>query len=231
MRAFGIIAGIMMSIMGGYAFFLDMEIFVRLGWMLGVVFILNSLVLLLPTIQEKRAAKLKAKELANQPEAPLSRKKTKQEKKRQHEAELQKKSNINPVLGGISLVVGILIFISGAAKTLTGMALVYVVGSCVMFYGWLQIYNITKTPKKEEQDRTIRKKKKAPQIDEDKKKDKKTIMICGVISLLLGGLAVCNTFIESFSVDRLVAYNLVMQGVNGVLIATITYPKKQKQNK
>ncbi len=230
MRGFGIIAGIMMSIMGGYAFFMDMEIFVRLGWMLGVVFILNGLVLTLPTIREKIQAKKnekkKALEASDQTASSTNRK-----KRKKHEPESEKKDNTNNVLGVLSLIVGALIFISGAAKTLSGMALLYVVGSCVMFYGWLPLSKMAKVLKKEEETSVSVKKKKKPVKKEEPKENQKTIVVCAVISLILGALAICNNFFEGISEDRLVAYNLVMQGVNGVLLTTNTYKKKAKAKK
>ncbi len=209
MRGFGIIAGIMMSIMGGYAFFMEMDLFVRLGWMLGIVFILNSFVLLFPLLREKGLAKFKTK---------------------QNLENGSKKDYTNNILGWITLIVGILIFIAGVAKTLTGLALVYVVGSCVMFYGWLPLSKLTKKPEveaKEKQQQPVKrkKKKKAVQIEE-KKESNKTLIICSVISLALGALAICNNFIETLDSDRIVAYSLVMQGIDNVLLAIDTYKKK-----
>ncbi len=222
MRGFGIIAGIMMSILGGYAFFMEMDLFVRLGWMLGIVFILNSLVLLFPMIQEKRLEKIRAKREAEKPQPPITRK-----KKKKHEEEPEKRDYINNILGGISLVVGLLIFIAGIAKTLTGLALVYVVGSCVMFYGWIPLAKLTQKPEKEETQKPVRKKKKATSNAEKKGKNK-TLIVCSVISLLLGALAICNNFIGGLNADRIVAYALVMQGINGVILTMNTYKKKAK---
>ncbi len=220
MKKFGIITGIMMSIMGGYAFLMKMELFVKLGWILGIVFILNSLVLLLPFFKEKQLAKQKEKLEAEKPAPPVNRK-----KKRKHEKEPEKKDPTNTILGFISLVVGVLILIAGIAKTLSGTALVYVVGSCVMFYGWIQLAQMTQVLKKEEEPKPTKKKKKP--IKKEEKKNDKTLTICSVISLLLGALAICNTFMN-LNEGRLVAYSLIMLGIDGVIISLNTYQKKTK---
>lgn len=197
MRGFGIIAGILLSILGGYAFFMEIEMFVRLGWLLGVVFIMNGLVLVIPAIREKKKTK--------EPEEPVKRKKKKKSE------EPKKKDYTNNILGGISIGIGFVIFLSGMTKTVTGVSLVYLVGSCVMFYGWIQLSVLTKEPKKEEQ-----------------KEGRKTKIVCCVISLIIGALAVCHSFMETVTIDKLVSYNLVMQGVNCVVLALDVHKKKVK---
>lgn len=167
MRGFGVIAGILLSILGGYAFFMEMDMFIRLGWLLGIVIVMNGAVLIIPAIREKI-----------------------QEKK---------------ILGGISIGVGFVIFLSGVTKTLTDVSLVYLAGSLVMFYGVIQLSAITKEKKKEGQ---------------------ATKIVCCVISLVIGALAVCHNFMETVTIDKLISYNLVMQGVNCVVLALDIHKKK-----
>ncbi len=215
MRGLGIIAGILLSILGGYAFFMEIDMFVRLGWLLGIVFMINGAVLIVPAIQEK----IKAKKKAAEPEPPVRRKKKKQPE------QPKKKDYTNNILGGISIGVGFIIFLSGITKTLTDISLVYLVGSCVMFYGVIQLSVLTKEPK-EEESKPAKKKKKANVEAEEKQEGKTTTIVCCVISLVIGALAVCHSFMDIMSIDKLVSYNLVMQGVNCV-VAALNVHKKQ----
>ena len=52
------------------------------------------------------------------------------------------------------------------------------------------------------------------------------MIVCCVVSLVIGGLAIYNSFVSFVSVDKLIAYNIVMQGVNVVQIALDTYKKQ-----
>ena len=54
------------------------------------------------------------------------------------------------------------------------------------------------------------------------------MIACCVVSLIIGGLAIYNSFVSFVSVDKLIAYNIVMQGVNVVQIALDTYKKGER---
>ena len=58
MRTFGVILGILISILGGYAFFMEMDMFLRLGWLLGILLILAGVMLLIPKFREIKLAKV-----------------------------------------------------------------------------------------------------------------------------------------------------------------------------
>ena len=193
MRAFGVILGILISILGGYAFFMEMDMFLRLGWLLGILLILAGVMLLIPKFREIKLAKVK------------------------------KKVHTKTILGSISAIIGIVLLASGASKTLTDLGTVYLVGACVMFFGIIQLSTLTKTPKEEETEEPSKKRKKKKQEPEKKKESHKIMIVCCVVSLVIGGLAIYNSFVSFVSVDKLIAYNIVMQGVNVVQIALDTY--------
>ena len=202
MRAFGVILGILISILGGYAFFGEMDLFLRLGWLLGILFILAGAMLLVPKFKEIRNSK------------------------KDQGKDKPKKDHTKTILGSISIIIGIVILISGASKTLTNLGTVYLVGACVMFFGIIQLSALTKTPKEEEPEKPSKKRKKKNQEPEKKKESHKIMIVCCIVSLIIGGLAIYNSFISFVSVDKLIAYNIVMQGVNVVQIALNTYKKQ-----
>lgn len=138
-----------------------------------------------------------------------------------------KKDNTKNILGIISVVLGFILFISGVTKTITDLGIVYLVGACVMFYGIIQLSALTKTPKQDETEKPSKKRKKKVQ-EPEKKKMNKTLIVCCVISLLIGGLAIYSSFISFISVKELIAYNLMMQGINVVVIALDTYKKGER---
>ena len=198
MRAFGVILGILISILGDYAFFMEMDMFLRLGWLLGILLILAGVMLLIPKFREIKLAKVK------------------------------KKDHTKTILGSISAIIGIVLLASGASKTLTDLGTVYLVGACVMFFGIIQLSTLTKTPKEEETEEPAKKRKKKKQEPEKKKESHKIMIVCCVVSLVIGGLAIYNSFVSFVSVDKLIAYNIVMQGVNVVQIALDTYKKGER---
>ena len=132
------------------------------------------------------------------------------------------------ILGSISAIIGIVLLASGASKTLTDLGTVYLVGACVMFFGIIQLSTLTKTPKEEETEEPSKKRKKKKQEPEKKKESHKIMIVCCVVSLVIGGLAIYNSFVSFVSVDKLIAYNIVMQGVNVVQIALDTYKKGER---
>lgn len=210
MRAFGVIIGILISILGGYAIVLEMDLFLNLGWLLGILFILSGIMLLIPKLKEIKQSWGKKKE----PQKMVKEKPV-------------KKDNTKNILGAISVAIGIILLISGVTKTITDLGIVYLVGACVMFYGVIQLSALTKTPKEEETGKTSKKRKKKVQ-EPERKKNNKTMIVCCVISLLIGGLAIYSSFISFISVKELVAYNIVMQGINVVVIALDTYKKGER---
>ena len=134
-------------------------------------------------------------------------------------------TELRPFFMGIlvSAIIGIVLLASGASKTLTDLGTVYLVGACVMFFGIIQLSTLTKTPKEEETEEPSKKRKKKKQEPEKKKESHKIMIVCCVVSLVIGGLAIYNSFVSFVSVDKLIAYNIVMQGVNVVQIALDTY--------
>lgn len=217
MRAFGVILGILISILGGYAFFMEMDLFLRLGWLLGILFILAGVMLLVPKFKEIKLERARKKEQDLQ---------VRKSSKKDQGKDKPKKDHTKTILGSISIIIGIVILISGASKTLTDLGTVYLVGACVMFFGIIQLSTLTKTPKEEEPEKPSKKRKKKNQEPEKKKESHKIMIVCCIVSLIIGGLAIYNSFISFVSVDKLIAYNIVMQGVNVVQIALDTYKKQ-----
>lgn len=210
MKLYGIIIGILISILGGYAIVLEMDLFVNLGWLVGILFVLSGIMLLIPKIKELLASRGEKKE----PQKMVKEKPV-------------KKDNTKNILGVISVAIGVILFLSGVTKTITDLGIVYLVGACVMFYGIIQLSALTKTPKQEEPEKPSKKRKKKVQ-EPEKKKVNKTLIVCCVLSLLIGGLAIYSSFISFISVKELIAYNLMMQGINVVVITLDMYSKGEK---
>lgn len=222
MRILGVILGILISIMGGYAMMLDTELFLNIGWLLGVLIVVSGIMLLVPKFKEMAAAKKEKKETAELVSKKKDRKNKNQEKP-------VKKDNTNNVLGGISVALGMIIFLSGVTKTITELGVVYLMGACVLCFGLIQLSALTKKKDKQEPEKPSKKKKKKHQPEpEPEKKSNKTTIVCCVLSLVLGALAVYSSFITFMEVKELIAYNTVMQGVNVVLIMLNTYKKGER---
>lgn len=220
MRILGVILGILISIMGGYAIVLDTELFLNIGWLLGVLIVVSGIMLLVPKFKVMAAAKKQKKETVE----PVSKKKA---RKNNNQEKPVKKDNTNTVLGCISVALGMIIFLSGVTKTITELGVVYLMGACVLCFGLLPLSAMTKKKDKEEPEQSSKKKKKKQQPEPEKKNNKTTIVCC-VLSLVLGALAVYSSFITFMEVKELIAYNTVMQGVNVVLIMLNTYKKGER---
>lgn len=111
-----------------------------------------------------------------------------------------KKDTGKIVLGALIVLAGIFLLFSGILRFLTDMMMVYLIGGALILYGIFQI------------------------VAGWKKKEISTgagviSIICGVISVIGGFLAFGHPFLTMISVGYIIAFNLIMQGVNMIVIA------------
>lgn len=104
------------------------------------------------------------------------------------------------VLGSLVTLGGILLFFSGILRFMTDIFMVYLIGGALIVYGVFQIYSGWKT-------RTVSKGMGIASI------------VCGVLSVIGGILAFGHPLLTMISVGYIIAFNLIMQGVNMIVIA------------
>src|SRR5699024_3513932 len=109
-----------------------------------------------------------------------------------------KKDTGKIALGALLVLAGIFLLFSGILRFLTDMMMVYLIGGALILYGIFQI------------------------VAGWKKKEISTgagviSIICGVISVIGGFLAFGHPFLTMISVGYIIAFNLIMQGVNMIV--------------
>lgn len=111
-----------------------------------------------------------------------------------------KKDVAKMVLGALIVLAGVFLLFSGILRFLTDMMMVYLIGGALIVYGVFQI------------------------VEGIRKRAVSTgacvlSVICGVISVIGGFLAFGHPFLTMVSVGYIIAFNLIMQGVNMIVIA------------
>ncbi len=173
MKALGIITGIAMMVLGFYAVGVPFQTFLGLGWLLGVLLIVNGVEMAVRALGQKK------KDI------------------------LQGLLSIVVVIGGITLLCN---FVS---RFMTDVAIAYLIGICVIVYGIEEIIVGTKTVKTEKTMGAIK-------------------LVCGILSLIAGVFAVMHPFMTMFSVGYIIAFSVVFQGVDIILLSFSTGKKKEE---
>lgn len=104
------------------------------------------------------------------------------------------------VLGSLVTLGGVLLLFNGLLRFMTDLLMVYLIGGALIIYGIFQIVSGWKA-------RKIFKNRAVVSI------------ICGAISVIGGILAFGHPMLTMISVGYIIAFNLVMQGVNMIIIA------------
>lgn len=212
MKALGMAIGILMSLFGFYAFFIPMEPYLAIGWTLGILFLANGAKSFVPFIQGKKQEKQRKAEL----ELMSEKKRKKQLKKDSSKA--KKKDGQRYALATLEIFIGIILFICGVQNLLTETIVIYLVGSCVMFYGLFQISTSMKA--KEELAKEAQKNRYRTQTSENAKEKRPMKTLCNVSSLVLGALCICHPFITVFSLDTLLGLSIMLQGFDWFILAS-----------
>lgn len=219
MKALGMAIGILMSLFGLYAFFIPMEPYLAIGWTLGILFLANGAKAFVPFIQEKKQEKQRKAELEQ-----MSEKKRKKQLKKDS-SKPKKKDGQRYALATLEIFIGLILFICGVKNLLTETIVIYLVGSCVMFYGLFQISTAMKA--KEELAKAAEKNRYRTQSSESTQEKRPMKLLCNVASLAIGTLCICHPFITVFSLDTLLGLSIMLQGFDWFILA-IDIKKIQK---
>lgn len=104
------------------------------------------------------------------------------------------------ILGVLEGVAGLILLFNGVQRILTDMTAAYLVGVSILVYGIFQIFKGTKVYK------------------ESKGKGILGI-ICGVLSIVVSILSFTHPVLTMISVGYLIAFMILMQGINMIVIA------------
>lgn len=115
-------------------------------------------------------------------------------------ASAPKKDTGKIILGALIVLAGVFLLFSGLLRFFTDMMMVYLIGFALILYGVFQIVSGWK--------------KKAVSAGACA-----VSIVCGVISVIGGFLAFGHPFLTMVSVGYIIAFNLIMQGVNMIVIA------------
>ncbi|MDD3238501.1 MAG: DUF308 domain-containing protein [Lachnospira sp.] len=159
-----LVTGIITVLLGIYAVVTPLRTFLAIGWILGILFLMNGVELVI---------------------AALSK---------------EKKEVGTCIIGVIEGIVGLMLLFSGVQRFLTDVAATYLVGGSLLIYG---IFQIVKGVKK---------------CQESKSKGILGI-ICGALGVLAGILAFTHPIITMISVGYMIAFSILMQGINMTVLA------------
>lgn len=113
------------------------------------------------------------------------------------------------VLGVLEAIGGLILLFSGVQRFLTDLTAAYLVGICILIYGIYQIINGTRIYK------------------ESKGKGVLGI-ICGIVSILISLMSFAHPVLTMFSVGYMIAFSILMQGVNMIVLAVSIGKKNEK---
>lgn len=159
-----LITGILTVLLGFYAVVRPMRTFLAIGWILGMLFLVNGIELVILSLSK------------------------------------EKKDIGACILGVLEGLGGIILLFSGVQRFLTDIMATYLVGTSVLIYGIFQIAAGVKKFK-------------------DSKGKGILAIICGVLSIIVGIIAFTHPILTMFSVGYMIAFSVLMQGVNMIVLA------------
>lgn len=122
-----------------------------------------------------------------------------------------KKKNIGQcILGVIGAVIGLIILFSGIQRILTDVMAAYLIGFCIIVYGIYQLVSGGKNLKNEKGASIWR-------------------IVCGVLSVLIGAAAVGHPFLTMVSVGYMIAFSLIVQGIDMIILSLAIGKKNQEK--
>ncbi len=123
----------------------------------------------------------------------------------------EKKDGWKIALGVLYAIGGMIILFSGIQRLLTDVMIVYMIGFCLVFNGISQVIGGIGSKKKGTKTNVL-------------------FIICGVLSAIVGLLAVTHPFLSMISVGYVIGMSLVMQGINMVILVwTLGKLKKEME--
>lgn len=161
-----------MGIIGIYAFCVPFRTFLTIGWLVGILFLINGIEMVAMAFAGK------------------------------------KKDILKCIIGIIAAIVGVVLLFSGVQRVLTDVMIAYLAGFCIAFFGIFQVVSGVRN-RKEEKGKSI------------------FSIILGVISIILGLLAVGHPVLTMISLGYLIAFELMMQGID-MIVMSLSMGKKEE---
>ncbi len=168
-----LITGILTVLLGFYAVVRPMRTFLAIGWILGMLLLVNGIELVILSLSK------------------------------------EKKDIGGCILGVLEGLGGIILLFSGVQRFLTDIMATYLVGASVLIYGIFQIVAGVKKFK-------------------DSKGKGILAVICGVLSIIVSIIAFSHPVLTMFSVGYMIAFSVLMQGVNMIVLA-VNFGKESEE--
>ena len=163
MKALTIITGVLTAILGIIAFTMPLRVFLGLGWILGVLILINGIETIIRAFSGK-------------------------------------KDIWQCIFGIIIAIGGGTILFNTACRVMTDAILAYLAGFIIIAYGISAIVSGCRNMKKSKSMGII-------------------AIICGVLSILDGAFSVMHPVITMITLGYIIAFNVIMQGINMIVIA------------
>ena len=159
-----LITGILTVLLGFYAVVRPMRTFLAIGWILGMLLLVNGIELVILSWSK------------------------------------EKKDIGGCILGVLEGLGGIILLFSGVQRFLTDIMATYLVGASILVYGIFQIVTGVKKFK-------------------DSKGKAILAIVCGVLSIIVSIIAFTHPVLTMFSVGYMIAFAVLMQGINMIVLA------------
>ncbi|MDD6572549.1 MAG: DUF308 domain-containing protein [Thermoflexaceae bacterium] len=104
------------------------------------------------------------------------------------------------ILGVVEGLAGIILLFSGLQRFLTDIMATYLVGVSIFIYGIFQITGGVRSLKVSKGKGIL-------------------VIICGVLSIIVSMIAVSHPILTMFSVGYIIAFSILMQGINMIVLA------------
>lgn len=164
MKVIGVIAGVLIGILGVYAMCVPFRTFLGIGWIVGALLLVNGVELVVTGVSGN-------------------------------------KKNVGQcILGVIEAVIGLILLFSGVQRILTDVMAAYLIGICIIIYGIYELIMGVKTLKTQKGSGIWK-------------------IIFGILSVLAGAAAIGHPFLTMVSVGYIIAFSLLFQGIDMIMLS------------
>ena len=163
MKTLAIITGVLTAILGVIAFTMPLRVFLSLGWILGILILINGVETVIGAFSGK-------------------------------------KDIWQCIFGIIIAIGGGTILFNTVSRVITDAILAYLAGFVIIAYGINAIISGCRNMKKSKSMGIL-------------------AIICGVLSILAGAFSLMHPVITMITLGYIIAFNVIMQGINMIVIA------------
>lgn len=171
MKVLAVVTGVLTGLIGLYAMFVPFQTFLGIGWVLGILLLVNGIETVIEAFKG------------------------------------EKKDIWKCILGILEIVVGIIFAVSGISRFLTDVFVAYMIGAFVVIYGGVAVWTGAKVWKESKGSGILK-------------------IVAGILAVVAGIIALAHPALTMISVGYIIAFSLLIQGINMVILALSIKKKK-----